>query len=94
MRELVLTPHFERAYRKFIRRNVYLQAHIENTLLQMELDVFATSLNTHKLSGELSDLYACSCGYDCRIVFSIEKEKKTGKEVIILLNIGTHDEVY
>jgi mRNA interferase YafQ len=94
MREFVLTPHFERAYRKFIRRNVFLQTRIENTLSQMELDVFATSLNTHKLSGELSDLYACSCGYDCRIVFSIEKEKQTEKEVIILLNIGTHDDVY
>jgi mRNA interferase YafQ len=73
---------------------VFLQTRIENTLSQMELDVFATSLNTHKLSGELSDLYACSCGYDCRIVFSIEKEKQTEKEVIILLNIGTHDDVY
>jgi len=92
MRELVLTPHFERAYRKFVRRNIYLQARIENTLQQMEFDVFATPLNTHKLSGELSDLYACSCGYDCRIVFSIEN--KTEKELIILLNIGTHDEVY
>ncbi len=94
MRELVLTPHFEKAYRKLIRRNVSLQVRIEKTLLQMELDVFAISLNTHKLSGELSDLYACSCGYDCRIIFSIEKEKKTGEEVIILLNLGTHDEVY
>ncbi len=56
MRKLVLTPHFEKAYRKLIRRNVSLQVRIEKTLLQMELDVFAISLNTHKLSGELSDL--------------------------------------
>jgi len=94
MRELVLTPHFKKAYRKFVRRNVNLQTRIENTLEQMKLDVFATSLNTHKLSGDLSDLYACSCGFDCRIVFTIETDKETGKEVIILLNIGKHDDVY
>jgi len=41
----------------------------------MEQNVFANNLNTHKLSGELSELYACSCGYDCRIVFSIETDK-------------------
>ncbi len=32
-------------------------------------DVFAFHLGTHKLSGELYGLYACICGYDCRIVF-------------------------
>ncbi|RKZ73101.1 MAG: type II toxin-antitoxin system mRNA interferase toxin, RelE/StbE family [Gammaproteobacteria bacterium] len=94
MKELVLTPHFEKAYRKFVERDANLQARIENTLEQMEQDVFATHLNTHKLSGKLSELRACSCGYDCRIVFSIEKDKESGKEVIILLNIGKHDEVY
>jgi len=33
-------------------------------------------------------------GYDCRIVFSIERDKEKNNEVIILLDIGTHDEVY
>jgi hypothetical protein len=32
--------------------------------------------------------------YDCRIVFSIETAPTTQKEVILLLDIGTHDEVY
>jgi len=39
-------------------------------------------------------LYACSCGYDCRIVFSVEKDKETDKEIIVLISIGTHNEVY
>ncbi|OAD22753.1 plasmid stabilization system protein [Candidatus Thiomargarita nelsonii] len=60
----------------------------------MEIDAFAVHLSTHKLGGELYGLYACSCGYDCRIVFSIEKYQETGEEVIVLLNIGTHDDVY
>ncbi len=70
-RELVLTPKFKRAFRKFVRRDAKLQKRIEHTLTQMQEDVFAASLGTHKLSGTLEGLRACSCGYDCRIVFSI-----------------------
>lgn len=60
----------------------------------MEADVFASSLGTHKLSGQLDGLQSCSCGYDCRIVFSIEQDTEISSEVIVLLDIGTHDEVY
>jgi len=93
-RELVLTPKFKRAFRKFVRRNARLQKRIEDTLIQMQKDVFAPSLGTHKLSGALEGLRACSCGYNCRIVFSIERNPVGGAQVIVLLDIGTHDEVY
>lgn len=94
MRQLVLTPKFKRSFRKFVLRNSKLQERIENTLQQMQEDVFLPGLSTHSLQGELSGLKACSCGYDCRIVFSIEIDNETKEEVIILLDIGTHDEVY
>lgn len=94
MRALVLTPKFKRAFRKFVRRDARLQSRIEETLTQMQTDVFALHLATHKLSGELLGLQACSCGYDCRIVFTIEQDVNTNQEVIVLLDIGTHDEVY
>ncbi len=94
MRELVLTPKFKRIFRKFVNRNKKLQKHIGETLEQMQKDVFAAHLGTHKLDGELSGLYACICGYDCRIVFSIERKSEISSEVIVLLDIGTHDEVY
>jgi mRNA-degrading endonuclease YafQ of YafQ-DinJ toxin-antitoxin module len=60
----------------------------------MRQDIFANSLGTHKLSGELTGLWACSCRYDCRIVFALETDEDTGREVILLLDVGTHDEVY
>lgn len=44
MRPLVLTAKFKRAFRKFVKRNVDLQKRIEDTLLQMEADVFLLSL--------------------------------------------------
>jgi mRNA interferase YafQ len=94
MRQLVLSRAFKRAFRKFVKRNPQLQSQIGDILSQMQADVFAPQLGTHKLSGNLSGLRACSCGYDCRIVFSIEKNKVTNHEVIVLLDIGTHDEVY
>ncbi|NJO41152.1 MAG: type II toxin-antitoxin system mRNA interferase toxin, RelE/StbE family [Cyanobacteria bacterium CRU_2_1] len=94
MRQLVLSTGFKRAFRKFVKRNPQSQSQIEGILSQMQADVFAPPLGTHKLSGNLSGLRACSCGYDCRIVFSIEKDKETEREVIVLIDIGTHDEVY
>jgi mRNA interferase YafQ len=94
MRELVLTPKFKRAFRKFVKRNPNLQKRIEESLRQMQQDVFTASLGAHKLSGNLSGLQACSCGYDCRIVFLIQQDDETGNEVVVLLDVGTHDEVY
>lgn len=94
MRALVLTPKFKRSFRKFIKRDHSLQKHIEDVLSLLQEDIFYSSLGTHKLSGVLSGYWACSCGYDCRIVFAFEKDPVTGEEVIVLLDIGTHDEVY
>lgn len=94
IRELVLTPRFQRSFRKFVRRNPQLQLHIEQTLLKMRQNVFSATLGTHKLTGDLFGLLACSCGYDCRILFSIQRQPDTQQEVILLLDMGTHDAVY
>jgi mRNA-degrading endonuclease YafQ of YafQ-DinJ toxin-antitoxin module len=91
MREVKSTPAFEKAYRKFVRRHPLLQKKNDEALKQMHLDVFTPSLQTHKLSGKLFGLLACACGYDCRIVFSIEKEQESDEEVIVLIDIGTHE---
>jgi len=93
-RKLVLSKSFEKSYRKFIRNNIALKSGIQEALRELEKDVFAAHLRTHKLSGNLYGLYACSCGYDCRIIFSVEKIKNSKTEIILLIDIGTHDEVY
>jgi mRNA-degrading endonuclease YafQ of YafQ-DinJ toxin-antitoxin module len=94
MRALVPSPKFERAYSKFVRKNPSVQKKIDSALQQLSTDAFAPSLGTHKLSGKLFGLLACTCGYDCRIVFSIEMDQQTNQECIVLIDIGTHDEVY
>ncbi|QEI40647.1 hypothetical protein BMF77_01217 [Dolichospermum sp. UHCC 0315A] len=76
--------------RKFIKHDQNLQARIEETLQQMEIDLFAVNLATHQLKGEFDGLRACSCGYDCRIIFSIEKDDETGEEIVVILSHIPH----
>ena len=94
MTRLVVSNKFKRAARKFTRRDVHLQVKIESTMTQMSENLNHSSLGTHKLDGKLSGAFACSCGYDCRIIFSIETEADSNETVIVLLDVGTHDAVY
>ena len=94
MNKIVISSKFKRAFRKFTRRNIKLQEKIERVITKLSENVFDPTLGTHKLEGKLADLLSCSCGYDCRIIFAIETEEQTGETVIILLDIGTHEEVY
>ncbi len=94
MRELVLTSKFRRAYRRLAKRDRALQRRVDDVLKQMAADVFSPGLGTHKLGGALAGLWACSCGYDCRLVFALQVDEESGHQIILLLDIGTHDEVY
>ncbi len=95
IRKLVATKAFEKAYKKFASRNQQLKSAISLVLVRLEQDAYNPILKTHKLSGNLAAYFACSCGYDCRIVFSIEKDiDDPAVEVILLQDIGTHDDVY
>ena len=51
-------------------------------------------LETHKLKGILAGSWACSAGYDLRIIFDFVKEEEQPEDAILLIDIGTHDEVY
>ena len=94
MHELVLTPRFVRAFRRLTVKNPALQSPIEATLRRMAENLADPRLKAHRLSGQLAGLFACSVACDCRIVFSKQKHPKTGAETLLLVNIGTHEEVY
>lgn len=57
-------------------------------------DPFNPALRAHKLKGDLSGSWSMTVDYDCRIVFSFEKNQSYGEDEILLIDIGTHDEVY
>jgi mRNA-degrading endonuclease YafQ of YafQ-DinJ toxin-antitoxin module len=94
MAELVPTTKFNRAFRLLMGKNPALQPQIETALRRLAENPVDPRLKTHHLSGRLAGLHACSAGYDCRLVFAKEIHPQTGAEVFLLINIGSHEEVY
>jgi mRNA interferase YafQ len=89
---LLRSTAFIRNARKIIKKKTELAQNIQETLELLSLDPFHPRLRTHKLKGELKDSYACSAGYDLRIVFKFVEYDR--KQAILLESLGTHDEVY
>ncbi len=77
-----------------IKKHPTLNKDIEKTLRVLVKEPFAPHLETHKLKGKLSGSWACTVGYDLRIVFDFVKSEKQKEDDILLLEIGTYDEVY
>ena len=92
MPELVLTPRFSRAYARYTKRNENRRGGVDQALARLAANPMDGRLKTHQLSGDLAGFHACSCGYDCRILFAWERQKKP--ETVVLIAVGTHDEVY
>lgn len=91
---LIWTSSFVRALKRKTRRRAHLRERIEETLRSLADDPFHPSLRTHKLTGQLSGTWACSVTYDIRILFEFVENPESGEEEILLLTVGTHDEVY
>lgn len=81
-----------RAARKTIKKNPRLVGDLAATLEALEQDAFHPSLRTHKLKGKLKGTWACSAGYDLRVLFRFVTHHEA--ETILLLTVGGHDEVY
>ncbi len=91
-RVLLQSPAFVHAARRLVKRHPPAANAIREALRLMTENAFDPRLRTHKLKGNLADCWASSAGYDLRIVF--EFVQQGGEEAILLLSIGTHDEVY
>lgn len=65
---------------------------LEALLECLAADPFAPALRTHKLKGALAGSWACSGGYELRIVFHLTKHE--GQPAIALEAVGTHEDVY
>jgi len=91
-RELIRSTAFIRAARRYLKKYAQAAEDLEATLLLLSEDAFDPRLKTHRLKGDLDGVWACSAGYDLRILF--ELVQREGAEAILLLTMGTHDEVY
>ena len=91
-RVLLQSAAFVRAARRLAKRHPEAAASLQATLAALAEDAFQPALRTHKLKGELADSWACSVGYDLRLIFTFVQHE--GAEAILLQTAGTHDEVY
>jgi addiction module RelE/StbE family toxin len=89
---IIRSSAFVRAARRIAKKHPEGAEALRVALEQLAEDAFHPSLKTHKLRGELDGSWACSAGYDLRIVFTFVENE--GQEAILLQTVGTHDEVY
>lgn len=88
--EVALTAAFKNAFTKRIKDTV------SELVFWKKLEIFTnepfnSKLKTHKLSGKLKGLWSFSIEQNLRVVFYFTKDKPPKA---ILVDIGTHDEVY
>ena len=88
--EIEYTERYEKKLFKFLKKHKDIVERYKKTILLMEADPFHPSLRIHPLKGKLKDLHSISIDiqYRINIEFYIEDN------LIIPVNIGTHDEVY
>jgi len=87
---LVTTASFDRRARKFLTRHPDLRPRLAETLEKLRADPFEPSLRLHPLTGKLEGLQAVSLTYSYRITLTLQ----ITEHEILLLDIGSHDEVY
>lgn len=84
------TKHFLRQSGKFLKKHPELRSRFEEVVEAMRHDPFHPSLRLHQLGGKLADFHAISLTRSYRITLTLQITEKE----IILLDIGSHDEVY
>ncbi|MBC8446321.1 MAG: type II toxin-antitoxin system YafQ family toxin [Chloroflexi bacterium] len=91
-RRLLRSSAFVRAAKRRVRKDPRVAEDIRAALELLAEDAYHPQLQTHKLKGKLRGSWACSAGYDLRIVFKFVQHE--GTKAILLETVGTHDEVY
>lgn len=87
----ITTPQqFLRQARKFFKKHPDLKPRFAKVVADLQRDPFQPHLELHPLAGKLAGCHAVSLTHSYRITLTL---LITDKE-IILLDIGSHDEVY
>lgn len=89
MIKVIWDQGFKRIYKKKIKNNEELKKRFWDAIELFSKEPFSHRLRTHKLTGRLEGLWAFSISFDCRVIF-----KFLGKNEVLLIDIGEHDEVY
>ncbi len=87
---LVRTDHFDRRMARFVRMHPALRPRLAQVFRDLEADPFQPHLRLHPLGGDFAGLHAVSVTLAYRTALSL----RLAAGEIVLLDIGTHDEVY
>ncbi|MBC8414650.1 type II toxin-antitoxin system YoeB family toxin [bacterium] len=90
MYEIVTTRHFMRRAKKFLRKHPDLRGRFTTLINELSRDPFQPHLKLHALSGKLEGIFAAGISHSYRLTLSLQVTEKE----IILLDVGSHDEVY
>lgn len=87
---LVFTETYNRSALRWLKRHPDLKPQYLKTLKLLEANPFHPSLRLHALDGKLQGLHSVSINLSYRITLELLVR---GQDVI-LINVGSHDQVY
>ena len=87
---LVWSTFFVRTAKRFLKRHPEMRGVFSDVLHKLECNPQDPELRLHSLRGKLAGRQAVSLTYSYRIVLTLEVAERE----IILLDVGSHDEVY
>ena len=90
MPKLIYTHDFIRRAKRFFKRHPELISQYEKALRLLEINPTHPSLRLHSLGGKLQGLYSVSIN----ITYRISLEFMIHEDAVVLVNVGSHDEVY
>jgi addiction module RelE/StbE family toxin len=87
-RRVDTTSHFDRALVRFTKIHPDLRDKTLVLIDRLAADPFDSRNKTHRLRGQLKALWGAHITYHYRITLAVSED------AILLLNVGSHDEVY
>jgi mRNA-degrading endonuclease YafQ of YafQ-DinJ toxin-antitoxin module len=87
---IIYTPSYNNRAARFLKKHPDLDQQYEKTLKLLEIDRHHPSLRLHRLKGALSDLHSVVINISYRITLEVIVEDG----YLILVDVGSHDELY
>ena len=88
--KLEFINHYNKKVKKILKKHPELIGKYKKTIKLLEKNYQDPSLKLHKLHGKLKDFHSVSVNYEFRIILIL----KVIADKIVLIDIGTHDEMY
>ncbi len=87
---IITTRQFMKSAKKFLHKHPDLRGRLAGLIDDLRDDPFQPRIRLHALGGKLEGIFAASISHSYRLTLTLEVTEKE----IILLDVGSHDEVY